>query len=671
MPDDDNPLLQAYDLPPFSLIKAEHFSPALDRILAQSRDQVTEIIKTQTAFPTWDDLVLAMDEIHARLKGFSYVLERLTLTRTGDAWTQAWRDCSERLYEYQRSLKQNPELFQLFQQLANSQIARHFTSARKRTLEKILRQFRQNGLAHTSQADLKDLTLRIQGARSLFLEHLHEANKAWSKTFDDEAQLSGLPSSFKQRMADQAREAGRKGWLLTLNEESFRIVTRYADNHLLRKQIYVAFSTRASDQGPHAGVFDNGDVLSQLLRDRHQYATLLGYSNYAQMAIEPEQAESPEQVLSFLQGRLAQQRSVFIRDTEQLQAFATTQGFNRLEPWNLQYLAEKLRRQTAGISEQTVSAWFALESTFSQLRLIARDLFGVIIAERRDVTTWHPDVHLFAVSERDEIIGYIYFDPFEVANQDGFPNTTTLRNRRLTAEGRPRHPIAVLHGWLPRSSSADPVLLDHRQLRILFHEFGHCLHHVLSRADYRGVSGISELSRDTAEFAGVLFEKWCFSKQCLIRISKHHQTGAPLPDKIADQLLVYLNTQTSWDTAAFLRDALFDVELHRSHGDGRTAQQVFDQISGQVGHLPVFANERWPNGLDYIVTGYAAGIYAYAWSRESANTVFQTFKRDGLFNAATGRALRETIFAPGDSRPLSKSIVAFRHATDHRPGTST
>src|SRR3546814_390534 len=176
----------------------------------------------------------------------------------------------------------------------------------------------------------------------------------------------------------------RKGWLLTLNEESFRIVTRYADNHLLRKQIYVAFSTRASDQGPHAGVFDNGDVLSQLLRDRHQYATLLGYSNYAQMAIEPEQAESPEQVLSFLQGRLAQQHSVFIRDAEQLQAFATTQGFNRLEPWNLQYLAEKLRRQTAGISEQTVSAWFALESTFSQLRLIARDLFGVIIAERRE-----------------------------------------------------------------------------------------------------------------------------------------------------------------------------------------------------------------------------------------------------------------------------------------------
>ncbi|WP_420234818.1 M3 family metallopeptidase [Pseudomonas sp. ABY48] len=659
MPTDHNPLLQAHDLPPFSQIQARHFSPALDQILAESRAQVADIIRTQAPFPTWDDLVLAMDGIHARLKSFAYVLERLTSTRTGDAWTQASLDCSERLYDYQRSLRRNPELFQLYQRLANSQIARHFTPARTRTLEKILRRFHQNAVTHTAQADLKNLQLRIQGARSLFREHLHEANKAWSQAFDDEAQLSGLPSSFKQRLADQAREAGRKGWLLTLNEESFRIVTCYADDHGLRKQMYVAFSTRASDQGPHAGLFDNGEVLAQLLRDRHQQATLLGYSNYAQMALEPEQAESPEQVLSFLQEQLAQRRSVFAQDAEQLEKFAATQGFSDLQPWDYQYLAEKLRRQTAGVSEQAASAWFELESTFAQLLLIARDLFGVDIVERRDVPTWQADVRLLEVRERDETVGYLYFDPFAAANQDGFPSTTTLRNRRITAEGRPRHPIAVLHGWLPRASGASPVLLDHRQLRILFHELGHCLHHVLTRAEYRDVSGITEFSRDTAEFAGVLFERWCFTKPCLIRVSKHHQTGEPLPDSIADQLLLYLDTQTSWDSALFLRDALFDMQLHRSHGDGRTAQQVFDQVSAQVGHLPVSATERWPNGLDYMVTGYGAGLYAYAWSRELAKTVFQRFKGDGLFNRETGRALRETILGPGDSRPLSESITAF------------
>ncbi|MEN2394864.1 M3 family metallopeptidase [Pseudomonas halotolerans] len=659
MLNDDNPLLQAYDLPPFSQIQAEHFSPALDRILTESRAQVAQIIKTQAPFPTWDDLVLAMDEIHARLKGFGYVLHRLTTTRTGRAWEQASLDCSERLEQYQRSLRQHRELFELYQRLADSQIALHFAPARKRALAKILRQFHEHGLALTAQADVEDLKLRIRGACSLFLEHLHEANKAWSKAFHDEARLSGLPAPFKQRMADQAREKGHTGWLLALNDDSYRTVTRYADDPLLRKQIYVAYSTRASDQGPHAGVYDNGDVLRQLLRDRHQYANLLGYENYAQMAIESEQAESPEQVLAFLEGQLGRQQDVFDRDARQLEAFALQEGFRELQPWNYQYLAEKLRRQTAGISEQTISAWFALEPTLYGLLQIAKELFGVTIVERPDVATWHSDVRLLEVREWDATIGYIYFDPFETAGQDGFPHTTAPRNRRITAEGRPRHPIAVLHGWLPRSSGTDPLLLDHQQLRILFHEFGHCLHHVLSRVEYREISGITELPRDTAEFAGILFEQWCFSKRCLIRLSKHHQTGAPLPEEMVDRLLVYLHTQTSWDTADFLRKALFDLELHRSHGDGRTAQQIFDHANAQVGLLPRLANERWPNGLDYMVTGYAAGIYTYGWAKELAKLVFERFRREGVFNGTTGRALRETVLGPGDSRPLLDSITAF------------
>ncbi|WP_434649636.1 M3 family metallopeptidase [Pseudomonas sp. D1-2] len=666
----DNPLLQPYDLPPFSKIQAEHFSPALDQILAESRAKVAEIIETQAPFPTWDDLVLAMDEIHGRLKGFGYVLDRMASTRSGEAWARASLDCEERLDDFQRSLLRNTQLFQLYQRLADSEIAVHFSPVRKRTLKKILRQWHRDGMGSAAQETLEDLKARMEGARSLFLEHLHEANKAWSKSFQDEAALGGLPVAFKQQMARQAREQGQSGWLLTLDDESFRIVTRYADDSSLRKQMYIAYSTRASDQGPHAGIYDNGGVLRQLLKDRHEFATLLGYSNYAQMAIEPEQAHSPEEVLSFLNGQLEQHQASFDEDKKQLDAFARTQGFSKVEPWDYLYLAQQLRRQTAGVSEQDVSAWFPLEPTFARLLLVARDLFGVDIIERADVTTWHPQVRLFEVSERGETVGYFYFDPFEHADQNGFPQTSTLRNRRITAEGRPRYPVAVLNGWLPQGSAATPLLLDHRQLRVLFHELGHCLHHVLSRVEYRDVSGIIELSRDAAEFAGELFERWCFSKQFLIRVSKHHQTGASLPNEVADRLLTYLKTQTSWVDAGLLRAALFDMELHRSHGDGRTPQQVFDQVREQVGHLPAFENERWPNGLDYMVTGYDAGIYAYAWSRTLAKTIFKRFKRNGLFDRKTGKALRKTILERGDSRPLSESIADFLQATDQREGTS-
>ncbi|KPW92947.1 MULTISPECIES: M3 family metallopeptidase [Pseudomonas] len=654
MPHDDNPLLQVYDLPPFSQIQAEHFLPALDWLLAESRNQVAHIIKTQTPFPTWDDLVLAMDEIHTRLEGFGYLLHLLTTTRTEDAWARASLDCSERLHDFQASLKQHPTLFELYQRLADSQIARHFAPTRTRVLKKILRQFHQN-----MPAGLSLLKLRIKEVQGLFLENLQMANQAWHKTFDDEARLSGLPSRFKQQMARQAREAGRTGWLLTLSDESFGIVTHNADDRLLRQQVYEAYSTRASDQGPQAGRFDNADVLRQLLEDRHQYATSLGYPNFAQLAIEPEQAASTEEVMTFLRAQLERQQRHFKRDADQLKAFATQQGLSDLQPWDYPYLVNQLRQQAAGISKEALNVWFALEPTFAQLLRMATELFGVDFVERQDVVTWHPDVRLFEVSEWGAVIGYIYFDPFSDQNRDGFPSTTTLRSRHITAEGRPRHPIATLHAWLPRSEGADPVLLDHRQLRVLFHEFGHCLQHVLTRAEYRDLSGINSLSHDAAEFAGILLEQWCFSRQCLVRISKHYQTGRKMPDEVATQLLTFAGTQTSWETAALLRNALFDMELHRTHGDGRTVQQVFDQVSAQVGHLPVFANERWPNGLDYLVTGYGATIYAYVWSKELAVTVFQRFKRDGVFNPATGRALRETVFAPGDSRPLSVSIAAF------------
>jgi len=665
----DNPLLQRYVLPPFSEIQAEHFSPALDQIIVESRAQVAEIIKTQAPYPTWDDLVLAMDEIHGRLKSFSYVLECLASTWSGDAWEQISNDCRERLNDFRHSLRQNPELFQLYQRLADSQIAMHFSPARKRTLAKILRRLRQNSLTPDLQAALEDLKLRIRGAETLFMEHLEEANKAWSQTFDDEARLRGLPPYFKQQMAEHAREKGRTGWLLRLTDESFRIVTRYADDRVLREQIYTAYSIRASDQGPNAGIFDNGEVLQQLLRDRHQTALLLGYSNYAQLAIEPEQAQSPEQVMSFLMEKLGRQQKLFKQEAEQLKTFAAQEGFSELWPWDYQYLAEKLRRQTTGVSEQTASAWFELNSTFSQMLLIAHDLFGIDFTERQDLSAWHAQVRLFEVRERGETLGYIYFDPFENGKLNGYPHTSPLRNRRITAEGRLRYPVATLHTWLPRGSGSKPVLLDHQHLRILFHEFGHCLHQVLSRADYRDISGISELSRDAAEFAGNLLERWCLSRQCLIRIARHHQTGAPLPEPLADQLLMYLSTQTSWANAWSLRDALFDMELHRSHGDGRTAQQVFNQVSAQVGHLPASANERWPNGLDYMVTGYGAGLYAYIWSQDLAERVFERFERNGLFDRTTGKALRQTIYEAGDSRPLSESISAFLQATDHRAGT--
>ncbi|MCW1246273.1 M3 family metallopeptidase [Pseudomonas sp. SAICEU22] len=661
----ENPLLQAYDLPPFADIRAEHFSPALDRILAESQDKVADIIASQTPFPTWDDLVLAMDEIHTRLEGFGYLLNLLTKTREGEPWKQASLDCETRLIDFRDELLKNAKLFELYQRLANSEIGINLEPARKRVLDKNLLQFCENQPCIPG-IDQSQVKLRIENAEQLFWDQLQSANKAWTLPIVDEDQLSGLPAAFKQRMALQANKAGQTGWLLTLDDESHRIVTLYADNRALRQQIHEAYCTRASDQGPQAGQFDNGMVLKQLLDDRHEYANLMGYSDFAQMTVASEQAQTPEEVMTFLSAQLQLQQSTFNRDTEQLKAFARQQGLSEPEPWDYPYLAEKLRHKAAGISQQELSAWFPLEAVFPKLLAIATNLFAVDFIERKDVPTWDPDVRLFEVSEEGTCIGYIYFDPYVADGQDGYSHTTTIRDRQITAEGKLRRPIAVLHGWLPRGTAANPTLLDHLQLRILFHEFGHCLHQVLSQAAYRDISSINRLSRDSAEFAGCLFERWCFSKECLVRVSTHHQTGAPLPGEMADQLITLVTTQASWETANNWRNALLDIELHRTHGDGRSIQQVFQQVSEQISHLPVIANSRLANGLDYLVTGYEARMYAYLWCPALAERVFKRFKRDGVFNATTGKALRQHILGPGDSGPLYEPIEAFLQATDHR-----
>jgi oligopeptidase A len=397
----------------------------------------------------------------------------------------------------------------------------------------------------------------------------------------------------------------------------------------------------------------------------------MGYTNFAEWAVAGEQAESTEQVLAFLDSQLQTQQSTFRLDAEQLKAYARERGLSEPEPWDYRYLVESLRQRAAGISQEALSAWFPLEAVFSKLLVMASNLFTVNFIERKDVATWDPDVRLFEVSESGTSIGYIYFDPFKSDDRGGFSYTTTIRDRQINAEGVLRRPAAVLHGWLPRGTAANPTLLDHLQLRILVHEFGHCLHQVLSQAAYRDISAINKASRDTVEFAGCLLEKWCFTKEFLIRVSAHHQTGTALPDEVADQFIRLISTQASWETANELRNALLDFELHRTHADGRSVQQVFQQVSEKTRHLPVIANARLANGLDHMVTGYGARMYAYSWSKALAESVFQRFQRDGLFKATIGRALREHIFGPGDSRPLSESINAFLSGTNQREGANT
>ncbi|MHC8323036.1 M3 family metallopeptidase [Pseudomonas sp. GB2N2] len=658
---DSNPLLQPWTLPPYSAVRAEHLVPAIEKIIADNRQTVAEIIASQAKSPNWDDLVLAVDETDARLGEAMSVIETLGMVKRDIAWEWASARCGYVTARYTAEKLNNQALFQTYQRLARSSIAVNFEEPRKAVLNKILRRFRLSGinLSTEQQRSLARINVEINALQSLFMTQLDSASAAWTKRIDDIEQLKGLSRTTIDRLALNAQEAGHGGWLLRLDQNTSHQVMTYAENRSLREEYFVAYNTRASDQGPHADQFDNGPVLHMLLALRHQKALLLGYENFAQLSLATEMAESTAQVSGFLRRQIILARPGFEKDAQALKAFAPARNISEVQPWDTEFLAEQLRQYPLGGALKNLRAYFPLDGTLRRLCLFSERVFGITIVEQKDFSRWHDSVRLFEISERGQVLGYIYLDPFHREEAPDYAWTATCRNRRRNAEGQVALPIAVLHSNFRPGIDEQPCLLAHLDLRVLFHEFGHCLQHVLTRSPHYTLSGISQLGRDSGEFAGQLFELWCLSREFLLWLAAHYETGERLTEERVDAALSAIQTQNSWQSAQLLMSALFDFELHRTQGDGRRIQQVFDDVEREVDHLRLPSWCRFANSFDYMVTGYGASVYAYKWSGVLASEAFKRFEQDGVFNAQTGQAFREAFFSPGDSRSLLSALAAF------------
>lgn len=662
---DTNPLLLPYDWPPFSAIQAHHLVPAIQQIISECRSVTASIIASQAAFPTWDDLVLAVDELEARLDGFVHVLTLLDSVPQGLAWQQASTRSQAMATQYKAELAGNGDLYRLHRQLAASPIAALFSEQRQSALQKKLRKYRVAGLelSPEKQLQLSALNQDIDVFSQAFLDRVKNANDAWRKHILDASVLSGLPDSAQARMASAATAAGLQGWLLTLSEQSFREVMTYADHRGLRKEIMLAYYSRAVNSDPEAIADDNEQVLTALLYSRHQKAQLLGYANFAQLALVEQMAGTTEQVSVFIHQQIDLARTTFTHEAQQLQNYAAQRGIDVLEPWDHDYFAEKIRQDLAGISQQTVGNYFPFEWVLQRLCAFAKTLFGVDLIEQATVDIWHPDVRVFELREYAVPIGYLFIDPYRRSEAAGFGFTSSLRSHRMTAEGRPKLPMAVLRTQMPAPTATHPCLMGHLQLRVLLHEFGHCLQHLLTSAPYRTISSIDQLSRDASEFVSQVLEQFCFTPSFLIWLSSHFQTGEPLPDDMATRISRLIHTQTSQETARVLLTGLVDFELHLTFGDGRTPHEVFSQCNAQVGHLQWPADARPLNSFEQLID-YGANAYSYRWSGVLARQAFERFERDGLFNPETGKAFREAFITQGDTGTLLKSLALFRGEGD-------
>lgn len=659
----NNPLLQDFDLPPYSRIKPEHVEPAVDRILEDGRAAIAELLKTQQAKPSWSGLVLALDELGARLGRAWSPVSHLNAVCNNPELRAAYEACLPKLSAYWTEMGQNKPLFQAYAALAESPEAAGFDVAQKTILEHALRDFRLSGidLPAAEQKRYGEIQMRLSELTSKFSNQLLDATQAWTKQVADEARLAGLTDSARAQMKQAAEAKGLDGWLITLEFPSYYAVMTYADDRALREEVYAAYCTRASDQGPNAGQHDNGPLMTEILDLRQELARLLGFAHYSELSLASKMAESSDQVLSFLRDLARRSKPFAEQDLAELKAFATEQGLDDLQSWDIGYYSEKLRQQRYSISQEQVRAWFPVDKVLDGLFAIVQKLYGIEIRELSGFDSWHPDVRLFEITENGQHVGRFFFDLYARANKRGGAWMDGARDKRRDASGRLIAPVANLVCNFTPPVGGKPALLTHDEVTTLFHEFGHGLHHLLTRVEHAGASGINGVAWDAVELPSQFMENWCWEPEGLALISGHFETGEALPQAMLDKMLAAKNFQSGLMMVRQLEFSLFDFELHASHGDGRSVLDVLEGVRREVAVLRPPAYNRFANGFAHIFAGgYAAGYYSYKWAEVLSADAFSRFEEEGVFNSETGRAFREAILARGGSQEPMVLFVDFR-----------
>lgn len=660
-----NPLLENYTLPPFSRIRAADVVPAIETVLAENRAALSAIT-AQRDDVTWVNLVRRIEDLDDRLSKAWSPVGHLNAVANRDELRTAYNACLPRLSEYWTEVGQNESLFEAYRRLAQSAESQDFDPAQGKIIQDALRDFRLSGvdLPLEKKARFKANAQELSKLQSKFQDNLLDATQNWSKQIEDPASLAGIPESACALAKQTATQQGRTGWVFNLEFPSYIAVMTYADDRELRKEFYAAFSTRASDQGPNAGRWDNSELMEQILALRHEQAQLLGFAHYAELSLATKMAESSEQVIGFLTDLAERSLPVARSDLAELERYAREHhALEPLEVWDLAYFAEKLRQHRYAFSEEEVRAYFPAPRVVQGLFAVAERLYGLMIWQREAVDVWHPDVRFYDIFDRSgQLRGSFYLDLYARPNKRGGAwMDACVARRRL--DQKVQTPVAFLVCNFTPPAGDNPALLRHQEVVTLFHEFGHGLHHMLTQVDYRSVAGIQGVEWDAVELPSQFMENYCWDREAVRLLSAHYQTGEALPEALFAKITAAKNFQAGMQMVRQLELALFDFRLHVEYDRARggRVQEVLDQVRKAVAVVVPPRFNRFQHSFSHIFAGgYAAGYYSYKWAEVLSSDAFSRFEEEGVLNPDTGAAFMTNILEQGGSRKAMESFVAFR-----------
>ena len=660
-----NPLLDKQPLPDFEQIKTEHILPAIQTILRESKQAIDSLLDSISDYH-WHNFIEPMEKIDQRLSEAWSPVGHMHSVIDSDELREAYDACLPLLSEYSTEMGQNRKLFKAFESIHNNHLE-DLDKIQQKIIIDSLRDFKLAGVALEGEAKIRygEIRKRLSEISSNYEKNILDATMAWHKVFETQSPLKGLPDSALAQAEQSAKLREKEGYAITLEFPSYLAVITYAEDRKLREEIYTAFSTRASDQGPNAGEFDNGEIMDELLSLKHELANLLDFNNYAELSLATKMAEKPQQVFSFLNDLASRSKQQAETEFSELKQFAKKlDGITDFQPWDASYYAEKLREQKYAFNEEELRPYFPEQQVIKGMFAITSGLYGVTFKQRDDVSCWHNDVRYFDVLDgTGKIQAGFYLDLYARQHKRGGAWMDSCRDRMRLSDGSSEIAVAYLTCNFNAPVGDEPALFTHDEVVTLFHEFGHGLHHMLTEIDYPQVSGISGVPWDAVELPSQFNENFCYHPETLNLISGHYQTGEPLPSEMIDKILAARNFQSAMMMIRQIEFSLFDFHLHHDFEstNGLTVQQTLDKIRAQVAVLIPPAFNRFQNGFSHIFSGgYSAGYYSYKWAEVLSSDAFSRFEEEGILNPETGRDFLKQVLAKGGSEEPMELFKAFR-----------
>jgi oligopeptidase A len=657
-----NSLLDFSGLPRFAEFKPESVAPALDQLLGENRASV-ENLKGQNALPDWANFIAPLDDGNERLRRAWGQVAHMNAVMNSPQLRDVYNANLPRITQYFTELAQDEALYRKYKALRAADAFLQLTAAQKKVIDNELRDFRLGGaeLPSAEKAAYKQVVEKLAGLSSKFNDNLLDATNAFELIVSDKQRLAGIPDDALEFAADAAVQAGKRGWKFTLHMPSYLPIMQYAQDRQLREQMYHAYVTRAAEFGDSG--WDNSAIVVDILRLRREQSRLLGFANFAELSLQPKMADSPQQVLDFLEELAKRARPYAQRDLVELKEFASRQlGLVDLQPWDVAYASEKLRVERYAFSDQEVKQYFPEHQVLQGMFGVVETLYGLQI-KSDEASRWQEDVRFFSIRNRTgELVGQFYMDLYARPSKRGGAWMDDAITRRRKGSGV-QTPVAYLNCNFSAPLSGKPALFTHDEVITLFHEFGHGLHHLLTQVDVLGVSGINGVEWDAVELPSQFMENFCWEWEVLRDMSRHVETGSGLPRELFEKMVAAKNFQSGMQTVRQLEFAIFDMRLHSDFDpDGRkTPLQLVDEVRRGVAVLFPPAYNRFPNSFSHIFGGgYAAGYYSYKWAEVLSADAYSLFEENGVLNSSVGNRFREEILAAGGSRPALESFIAFR-----------